>query len=142
MAENKKIYLDHAATTPIDPKVFRAMLPYLKKQYGNPSSIHGFGHRAQKAVDKARQEISRFLNCSSSEIIFTGSATEANNLAIFGISRAYHKKGIKPHIVTTQIEHHAILEPCKELEKEGMEVSYLPVDKEGIVKVSDIEKAI
>jgi len=138
----KKIYLDYAATTPIAPEVLRVMLPYLKEEYGNPSSIYSLGQKAQMAIDKAREEVSRFLNCSPSEIIFTGSATEANNLAIFGIVRALRKKGIKPHIITSQIEHHAVLEPCHQLEREGVEVTYLPVTKEGIVKVSDVKKAI
>ena len=130
-----KVYLDYAATTPIDPKVLRAMLPYLKKDFGNPSSIHSIGQRALAAIDKARQTVANFLGCSSQEIIFTGSATEADNLAIKGLV----KNG---HIITTQIEHHAVLESCQALEKQGVEVTYLPVDKEGLVKVSDVEKAI
>ncbi|MDI6883228.1 MAG: cysteine desulfurase family protein [Patescibacteria group bacterium] len=138
-----RIYLDYASTTPIDPKVLEEMLPYLKDDFGNPSSIHRFGQRAQMACDKARERVSCFLNCSSSEIVFTGSATEANNLAIFGIVKAAQKRGVeRPHIITTQIEHHAVLEPCRQLEKEGVEVTYLPVGKEGIVKVCDVEKAI
>ncbi len=130
----KPIYLDYAATTPVDPKVLKEMLPYLKEECGNPSSIHNFGQKAQMAVDKARERVAGFLSCSPSEIVFTGSATEANNLAIFGISPS--------HIITTKIEHHAVFEPCEALEKEGVEVTYLPVGKEGIVKVSDVEKAI
>ncbi len=118
------------------------VLPYLKKEYGNPSSIYELGQQAQEACDKARGSVGDFLNCSPSEIIFTGSATEANNLAIFGTVRAWQKKGKKPHIIISQIEHHAVLEPCKTLEKEGVEVSYLPVNKEGLISVSDIEKAI
>ena len=143
MAKNKKIiYLDYAATTPIDSKVLREMLPYLEKEYGNPSSIYEFGQKAQMALDKARGNVGDFLNCSPSEIIFTGSATEANNLAIFGIVRAWQKKGKRLHLITTEIEHHAVLEPCKILEKEGVEVSYLPVDKEGLIRISDFKKAI
>lgn len=143
MAKNKKIiYFDYAATTPIDSRVLKEMSFYLREGYGNSSSIYWLGQQAQEACDKARQKVGDFLNCSPSEIIFTGSATEANNLAIFGTVRAWQKKGKKPHLITTQIEHHAVLEPCKILEKEGIEVSYLPVDKEGLVKVSDIEKAI
>jgi cysteine desulfurase len=140
--KTKKIYLDYAATTPIDPKVLRVMLPYLKNEFGNPSSIHSVGQKAQEAIDKAREQVSRFLNCSPSEIVFTGSATEANNLAIFGVVKAAKKQEIKPHIITSQIEHHAVLEPCHQLEKEGVEVTYLPVTKEGLVRVSDITKAI
>ncbi|MBZ9572679.1 cysteine desulfurase [Patescibacteria group bacterium] len=142
MEKNKKIYLDYAATTPIDSKVLKEMLPYLEKEHGNPSSIYEFGQRAQMALDKARGNVGDFLNCSPSEIIFTGSATEANNLAIFGIVRATQKKGMKPHLITTEIEHHAVLEPCKILEKEGVEVSYLPVNKEGLIRISDLKKAI
>ncbi len=131
-----KIYLDYAATTPIDPKVLRMMLPYLKKDFGNPSSIYSFGQKASGAVDKARKAVANFLGCDSSEIVFTGSATEANNLAIKGLV----KKG--DHIITSQIEHHAVLEVCHELEKEGVEVTYLPVDKQGLVQIPDIKKAI
>ena len=135
-----KIYLDYAATTPVDPKVLKAMLPYLKKEFGNPSSIYNFGQRALGAIDQARQTVADFLGCSASEIVFTGSATEADNLAIFGVIKA--AKISRPHIITSQIEHHAVLEPCHELEKQGVEVTYLPVDKEGLVRVSDIKKAI
>ncbi len=143
MAKNKKIiYLDYAATTPIDSKVLKEILPYLKQEYGNPSSIYNYGQKAQEAIDKARGNVGDFLNCSPSEIIFTGSATEANNLAIFGTVRAWQKRGKKPHIIISQIEHHAVLEPCKTLEKEGVEVSYLPVNKEGLISVSDLKGAI
>lgn len=135
-----KIYLDYAATTPVDPKVLRAMLPYLKKDFGNPSSIYSFGQKALGAVDEARQAVADFLGSEAQEIIFTGSATEANNLAIFGTVKA--AKVSKPHIVTSQIEHHAILEPCKILEKQGVEITYLPVDQTGLVKVADVKKAI
>ena len=131
-----KIYLDYAATTPIDPKVLRAMTPYLKKEFGNPSSIHNFGQKARTAIDEARQLVANFLGCEAAEIIFTGSATEANNLAILRLV----KKG--DHIITSQIDHHAVLEPCRALEKRGVEVTYLPVDKEGLVSVSDVEKAM
>lgn len=131
-----KIYLDYAATTPVDPKVLRAMLSYLKKDCGNPSSIHSFGQRAILAIDRARESAAKFLSCDAQEIVFTGSASEANNLAIFGLVKA------KDHIITTQIEHPAILEPCRALERRGVEVTYLPVNREGLVLVSDIEKAI
>lgn len=140
--KQKKIYLDYAATTPLSPEVLREMLPYLKKDFGNPSSIHTLGQIAQEGLDRARERVANFLNCSISEIFFTGSATEANNLAIFGLIKAFQKEGIKPHIITTQIEHHAVLEPCKELEKQGVEITYLEVNKEGLVKLSALEKAI
>ena len=131
-----KVYFDYAATTPIDPRVLRAMMPYLKKDFGNPSSIHGLGQKAMAAVDEARKIAADFLGAEPEEIVFTGSATEANNLAIFGLA----KKG--DHIITTKIEHHAILEPCQTLGKRGVEVTYLPADKDGLVSVSDIDKAI
>ena len=131
-----KIYLDYAATTPIDRKVLRAIMPYLKKDFGNPSSIHAFGQKAMSAVDRARQIVADFLGCGPAEIIFTGSATEADNLAIYGLV----KKG--DHIITSAIEHHAVLETCRALEKRGVEATYLPVDKDGLISVSDLDKAI
>ncbi len=142
MPENKKIYLDYAATTPLAKEVLKEMFPFLEKDFGNPSSIHSFGQKAKEGIDKSRERISNFLNCSLSEIFFTGSATEANNLAIFGVVRAAQKREERPHIITTQIEHHAVLEPCRQLEKEGVEVTYLPVDKEGLIKISELKKAI
>ncbi|MCX6764739.1 MAG: cysteine desulfurase family protein [Candidatus Nealsonbacteria bacterium] len=138
----QSIYLDYAATTPIDPKVLKEMMPYLKKDFGNPSSIHSFGLKGQEAIDNARAEVAKFLNCLESEIIFTGSATEANNLAIFGTVKALKSKVETPHIITTKIEHPAVLEPFRFLEKRGVEVTYLPVSKEGIVNFFEIEKSI
>lgn len=139
----KRIYLDYASTTPIDSKVLEEMMPYLKKEYGNASSIHTFGQRARQGIDKARQQAADFLNCSVSEIIFTGSASESDNLAILGVVKAAKKRGIKnPHIITTQIEHPAVLEPCGILEKQGVEITYLPVDKQGLVKVEDVKQAL
>lgn len=135
-----KIYLDYAATTPCDPKVLRAMLPYFKKDFGNPSSIHQTGQKAAMAVDEARKDVADFLGCSLPEVVFTGSATEANNLAIFGTVKA--SKAGRPHIITTRIEHHAVLEPFEALEKQGAEVTYLPVDGDGLVRLSDIKKAL
>ena len=131
-----KVYLDYAATTPVDPRAMRAMTPYFKKDFGNASSIHTFGQKAMAAIDEARKTAADFLGAEPSEIVFTGSATEANNLAIFGLA----KKG--DHIITTKIEHHAILEPCQRLEKRGVEVTYLPVDKDGLVSVADVDGAI
>lgn len=131
-----KIYLDYAASTPVDPKVLRAMRPYFKKDFGNSSSIHSFGQKALFGVDGAREAAADFLNCERGEIVFTGSATEADNLAIFGLLKS------GGHIVTTVIEHDAVLETCRALEKRGVEVTYLPVDKEGLVSVSEVEKAI
>lgn len=148
----RKVYLDYAATSPLDPKVLEEMLPYLKENFGNPSSIHSSGQEARVAVDKAREIAARFLNCSPEEIFFIGSATEADNIAILGVVKAAlrqgsgqaQKKGVaKPHIITSAIEHPAVLETCRYLEKQGIaEVNYLPVNKEGVVKVEDLEKAI
>lgn len=135
-----KIYLDYAATTPIDPKILREMLPYLKKDFGNPSSIYNIGQEARNAANGAREIVAGFLGCSSKEIIFTGSATEANNLAIFGAVKA--AETVKPHIIASQIEHHAVLEPYKELKKQGTEVTFLPVDKDGLIRASDVKKAM
>jgi len=142
-----KIYLDYAATTPCDPKVLRAMLPYFKKDFGNPSSIHGFGQKALNAMSEAREALADFLGCDAPEIVFTGSATEADNLAILGTVKAAKIPALpagrqKPHIITSQIEHPAVLESCRELEKRGAEVTYLPVDKDGLVQVLELKKAL
>jgi len=136
------IYLDNAATTPLDSKVLEAMLPYLKEQYGNASSIHSLGQKAREAVEKARKKVAFFLNCKESEVYFTPSATFSDNLAILGVVRAAQKGGIKPHIITSIIEHPAVLETYKILEKQGVEVTYLSVSKGGLVVIEEIEKAI
>lgn len=137
---SKRIYLDYAATTPIEPKVLRAMLPFLKENFGNPSSVHYFGQKAQVAIDESRKKVAKFLGCSPEEIIFTGSATEANNLAIKGIAKNVQSK--KPHIITTQIEHKSVLESFKALEKKGVEVTYLAVDDQGLISISNLAKKI
>lgn len=144
---NKKrcgVYLDYAATTPIDPKVLEKMLPYLKTDYGNPSSIHALGQKSLAAIDESRESVSQFLGCQVSDVIFTGSATEANNLAIFGVIKHLTSKfkNQKLHIITSKIEHHSVLEPFQVLEKGGVEVTYLPVNKEGLINITDLEKAI
>lgn len=138
----QKIYLDYASTTPIDSKVLRAMFPYLKENYGNASSVHSLGQRSYKAIEEAREKIANFLGCAPEEVFFTGSATEANNLAIKGVVRAIKKENEAVHIITTQIEHKAILEPAKFLECKEVEVTYLPVNEEGLIKVSDLAKSI
>ncbi|MDD4989857.1 MAG: cysteine desulfurase family protein [Candidatus Pacebacteria bacterium] len=140
----KRIYLDNAATTKIDKQVFAAMEPYLKQDFGNPSSLHWFGEKAHEAVSKSRQQVADFLGCNFLEVFFTGSATESDNLAILGVVKAAQKKGIaKPHIITSAIEHPAVLEPIKYLEKAGeIEATYLAVGKEGIIKIEDVEKSI
>jgi len=137
------IYLDHSATTPVDKKVLEAMMPYFSDNFGNANSIHSFGQAALAGVDKARKQVAKFLNCKPSEIIFTSGATESDNLAIKGVVKALHVKGLeKMHIITTKVEHEAVLEPCKELEKEGIEVTYLPVKKNAEVDLAVFEKAI
>ena len=145
----KKIYLDYAATTPIDAKVVKAMAPYLKGAFGNPSSAHWFGQQTRVAIEKARGTVASFLNARPQEIVFTSGATEANNLAIQGLvrSRALENKKArlsqKLHIVTSQIEHESVLSPCEVLEQEGIaEVTYVPVDKEGLVRVEDVKSAV
>jgi cysteine desulfurase len=136
----KKVYLDYAATTPTDPEVIKAMEPYFFTQFGNPSSIHSFGQEAKGAIEEARVKLAAFLGAKPEEIIFTSGGTESNNFAIEGTSYAQEKKG--NHIITTLIEHHAITEPCKFLEKRGFKVSYVGVDKYGLVSPADIKKAI
>ncbi len=135
-----QIYLDHASTTPLDPKVLKAILPYFSEKYGNPESLHEKGKEALIAVDDARETIAKFLNCRSREVIFCGTATEANNLAIFGTARANKDKG--NHLITTKIEHSSVTEPFKQLEKEGFKVTYLDVDNEGFVNPEDVARAL
>jgi len=136
----KKIYLDHNATTPMRPEVLDAMLPYLKEKFGNASSIHGFGRDAKVALEEAREKVAEILGALPSEIFFTSGGTESDNLAIKGTAFANTKKG--KHIITSKIEHHAILESCKFLEKEGFEVTYLPVNSQGMVDPEDLSNAI
>ena len=140
----KKIYLDHAATAPADKEVLDEMMPYFSEKFGNPSSIHSFGQEAMEAVDKARQQVADFLGCSLNEIIFTSGATESNNMTIKGIVNKFkiQNSKFKIHIITSSIEHPCILNSCKMAEKEGSEVTYLKVDKDGIVSVEDLKKAI
>ncbi len=144
MIDNKKLcYLDYAATTPIDRGVLKEMMPYLKEKFGNPSSIHQWGQEAMAGVEVARQKVANFLNCTSEEIVFTGSATEANNLVIQGLIKSIKITAEKPHIITSQTEHDAILRPCEVLEEEGVaEVTYLPVNKEGFIESIDVKEAI
>lgn len=137
------IYFDHSATTPTDEKALKAMKPYFSNSFGNPSSIHSFGAKAVLGVDKAREQAASFLGADTDEIIFTSGATEANNLTLRGIVKAAQKEGIKkPHIITTRIEHDSILEPASDLEEEGIKITYLPVNKEGIVRLGDARRAI
>jgi cysteine desulfurase len=136
----RRIYLDHNATTPVHPEVLEAMLPYYKDKFGNPSSIHSFGREAKVALEESREQVAKFINADPSEIYFTSGGTESDNLAVKGTAFANRKKG--KHIITSKIEHHAILESCKFLEKEGFEVTYLPVDKYGFVDPEDLKKAM
>ena len=132
------IYLDNAASTQIHEDVLEAMLPYLKEQYGNPSSIHRYGRLAHKAIEKARKQIAMLINADSSEILLTSGGTESNNTALYGIAEK------KPHsqIITSSIEHDAILEPCKKLAKDGFDVIYLPVDTHGVVNLSVLKNSL
>ncbi len=137
----KRIYMDHAATTPLHPEVLAAMMPYLTELYGNPSSIHSFGRETRQAVDTARDTIAENLGAvDASEIIFTGSGSESDNFAIKGTAFALKEKG--NHIITSAIEHHAVLDTCKWLEKQGFRVTYLPVDAYGLVDPARAAKAI
>lgn len=136
----KKIYLDYAATSPTKTEVVEAMKPYFTEIFGNPSSIHSFGRESRVAVDKARAITAKFLNCRPEEIIFTSGGTEADNLAIKGI---IENSKSKPHIITSQFEHHAILHTCQDLEKRGLaEVTYIKPNKEGIIEAKEVKKAI
>ncbi|HCM36510.1 MAG: hypothetical protein A3J30_03650 [Candidatus Wildermuthbacteria bacterium RIFCSPLOWO2_02_FULL_47_9c] len=150
----KAIYLDYAASTPVDKKVADAMMPYLRRHYGNPSSMHSFGQKTRAAIEKARAQAAGFLGCKATEIIFTSGATEANNFAIQGVIKAaiqngkspapgWSVSGGKPHIVTTAIEHESVLEPCRNLEKQGItEVTYVKPQKDGVVRAEDVAAAV
>jgi cysteine desulfurase len=135
------IYLDHAATTPLSPRVLEAMLPYLQGVYGNPSSIHSFGREARMAVDRARLQVARALNAEPGEILFTSGGTEADNLAVIGTALAAREQG-KRHIITSTIEHHAVLDACKYLERIGFDVTWLPVDRTGRVNAEEVRRVL
>jgi len=136
----KRIYLDYAATTPTHPEVMKAMLPYFTDSFGNPSSIHSFGQEAREAIEKARSQVAALIGATSDEIVFTGSGTEADNFAVKGVALSRGDRG--NHIITSSIEHHAVLETCKFLEEQGLSVTYLPVDSYGMVDPNDVKKAI
>ncbi len=136
----KKIYLDHNATTPLYPEALEAMLPFYKDVFGNASSIHSFGRAARKAVEDSRETIASFIGAEADEIIFTAGGTESGNTAIRGVMAANASKG--NHIITSAVEHHAVLNTCRFLEKKGCKVTYLPVDESGIVSVEELRKAI
>ncbi len=136
----KPIYLDYNATTPIDPEVAAAMLPYIREHFGNPSSSHAYGVEARKGVEKARGQVAALLNCSPAEILFTSGGTESNNHAIKGAARAHRSKG--NHIITSAFEHPAVTEVCEYLAADGFEITYVPVDAHGIIDLEALEKAI
>ncbi len=139
------IYLDHAATTPVDPAVVQAMLPYLTRHFGNPSSIYQLGQDGRAALDRARAGIARILHCQPSEILFTSGATESDNLALGGVAwhhRLLDPRGPVPHIVTTAIEHHAVSHTAAWLERQGFSVTYVPCDRDGFVDPEDIAAAL
>ncbi len=134
------IYLDYNATTPVDPHVVEAMLPYLREHFGNPSSSHLYGTQARACVDKAREQIASLLACMPDEIVFTGGGSESDNLAIKGVAEAYRDRG--EHIITSRIEHPAVLNTCRYLERHGFRVTYLPVNREGMINPSEVAQAI
>ena len=140
MAEFRRVYLDNAATTPVHPEVIEIMVRYMAQDFGNPSSIHAFGREARKAVDTAREHAAALIGATSREIIFTSGGTEADNLALRGIAYAYRDRG--KHIITSPVEHHAILHTCDYLKKEGYDITVLPVDEYGMVHVEDLKAAI
>lgn len=141
IGRKKFIYIDHAATTPLSTEVKKEMdLAY--EIYGNPSSLHSKGFEAKVALDGARGKIAKILNCRADEIIFTSGGTESDNLAIFGYARKNKRKDGKSHIIVSAIEHHAVLEPCHKLEKEGFDVTYLPVSKDGIIDLEEFKTAL
>ena len=134
------IYVDYNATTPVDPRVLEAMLPYLGERFGNPSSSHAYGQAAHEAVDLARGQVAGLLGARPDEIVFTGGGSEADNLALKGIAEARRERG--DHIITSQIEHPAVIQTCRYLERHGYRVTYLPVDRYGVVDPQDVERAI
>ena len=135
-----KVYMDYAATTPVDPRVFKAMKPYFSEKYGNSVSLHKEGREAKEALEQSRKAIAEMINAKPKELIFMGSATESTNMALKGVAFANRKKG--KHIVTSKIEHHCVLEPARWLQTQGFEVTHLPVDKFGLIDTTQLEEAI
>ena len=138
----RKVYLDHTATTPLDPAVFEAMKPYFLEKYGNASSIHSFGQEAKAALDVSRDTIAKLIGASAGEVIFTGSGTEADNFALKAGALEAKKLSGKNHIITSNVEHHAILDTCEFLEEQGFRVTYLRVDEFGMIHPDDVRKSI
>lgn len=137
---DRTIYFDHAATTPVRTEVIEAMLPYFNQKFGNPSSIYSLGRDSKKAIEEAREKVAKAIGAQPREIFFTGSGTEADNWAVKGVAYANRQKG--KHIITTAIEHHAVLHTCQYLESDGFEVTYLPVDSDGLITVEQVRAAI
>ncbi|MCT4478509.1 cysteine desulfurase [Peribacillus frigoritolerans] len=135
-----RIYLDHAATSPMHPNVIDRMMTVMSNDFGNPSSIHAFGREARHVLDEARSSIAASIGAGRNEIIFTSGGTEADNTAIIGVANAYKEQG--KHIITTEIEHHAVLHTCQYLEKSGFEVTYLPVNEAGLISIADLKAAL
>jgi cysteine desulfurase len=137
-----RIYLDNNATTPVEPAVLDAMLPFLSADFGNASSIHTFGQRARAVVETAREQVASLINAKAQEIIFTSGGTESDNHAIFGVAQALSPQRPRPHIITSSVEHEAVLNSCQALEKSGVAVTYLAVSRDGLVDPQDVRKAI
>ena len=135
-----RAYFDHNATTPVDDRVLEAMMPYYRQVYGNASSVHGFGQSARQGVEKARRQVAKQLGCAARDIVFTSGGTEADNLAVFGTVRAV--RNLSRHVITSQIEHPAVLNACQQLEREGVEVTYLAVGRDGVVAPSAVQAAL
>jgi cysteine desulfurase len=136
----ERIYLDHAATTPMHPRVIEKMLDVMNSTFGNPSSIHSFGREARHRIDTARSVLARSIGALENEIIFTSGGTEADNMALFGVAETYQQNG--RHIITSQGEHHAVLHACKKLEKMGFEVTYLSIDETGRISLEELRSAL
>ncbi len=140
MSHQKYVYLDNAATTPMDPRVIDEITKHFKETYGNSSSLHSLGQKAAKVLEQSREKVATLIHANREDIVFTSGGTESNNMALFGVAMKNKDRG--NHIITSSIEHHAIEVPCKQLEKRGFEVTYLPVDKYGVIKLDDLENAI
>jgi len=136
----RRIYFDHNATTPVEPRVLQAMLPFFSEDFGNASSIHTFGQKTRGAVERARKSVAELIGARAGEITFTSGGTESDNLAIFGVVAAAPES--RKHVITTQIEHSAVLSTCQALEKQGVEVTYLPVSREGLLDPDDVRRAL
>ncbi|HLB27494.1 MAG TPA: aminotransferase class V-fold PLP-dependent enzyme, partial [Dehalococcoidia bacterium] len=145
--KRKRVYLDHAATTPLDPRVLEAMLPYLRDFWGNPSSLYAEAQEARKGLDGARRTIAAILGCRPQEVIFTSGGSESDALALRGVAYAGRRRALPAgrqgnHVITTTVEHHAVLHTAERLEQEGFRVTYLPVDGEGFVDLAELERAV